>query len=353
MDTEQQTAAVPAVAVKVGGSDLPAGAAADLLRVSVQERLDRPSSFTVELANLDLNTQQLTWSDADLFDPGAVVEIQLGYGRTKRTVLIGEITGLELSFPAHAKCLFTIRGHDRLHRFRRGRRTRSYVQAKDSEIAEKIAGDLGLGSDVQDSAEVHPYLLQVNQTDIDFLLSRARAIGYELFVDDRTLRFRKVGNAQGDVLTLSPTHGLLTFAAYLSTADQVSSVIVRGWDAKAKQALVGKAEAADVTGTMNGSAVGPAVADRLFGRRVLSVVEHPVATQNEADLLARAVLNEIALRYVRGRGTAVGDPDIRVGTVVRIEGAGSRFSGLYYATQVTHVWDGAFVTHLDVRRNAT
>ena len=78
-----------------------------------------------------------------------------------------------------------------------------------------------------------------------------------------------------------------------------------------------------------------------------------MATQNEADLLARGLLNDLALNYIMGEGTAVGDPSIRVGTVIELDGLGRSFNGLYYVTQVAHVWDGQFVTHLQVRRNAS
>jgi phage protein D len=184
------------------------------------------------------------------------------------------------------------------------------------------------------------------------LLARARAIGYELLVDDKTLRFRKRKNDRGKTVTLTSTHGLLTFYAYLSTADQVSEVTVRGWDPKARQALVGRARPADVAGTMQGAEVGPAAAQRLFSRRVRTIVDQPVTTQNEADLLARGVLNEMALGYITGEGTAVGNPAIQAGTVIELGGLGTRFSGLYYVTQVRHVFDGPFLTHVQVRRNA-
>src|SRR5262249_48075595 len=304
MTPEEQVASTPGFSVKINGRDLPLEAKVEVTRVVVEDSLDSAGAFAIELNNLDADTQTVKWSDASLFDPGSVVEIQMGYVEALETVMVGEITGLELSFPERARALLTVRGQDRLHRFRRGRRTRSYLQVKDSGVAEQLAGDLGLGHDVEDSREVHPYLLQLNQTDIDFLLTRARAIGYELLVDDRTLHFRKRKNDRGKTVTLTFSHGLLTFYAYLSTADQVSEVTVRGWDPKARQALVGRARPADVTGKMQGSEVGPAAAQRLFGTRVRTIVDQPVTTQNEADLLARGVLNEMALGYIVGEGTA-------------------------------------------------
>jgi phage protein D len=349
---EEQSASVPGLTVRVNGSDVPIEAKADITRVSVEESLDSASTFAIELGNWDMDRQQVTWSDAALFQPGGVVEIQMGYVGALETVIVGEITGLELSFLEQARALLTVRGYDRLHRLRRGRRTRSYLQTKDSDVARQLASDLGMTPDVEDSGEVHPYLLQMNQTDIDFLLARARAIGYEVLVEDKTLRFRKIKNDRTQTITLSFTHGLMTFYAYLSTADQVSQVTVRGWDPRTKQALVGQARATDLPATMRGTQVGPAAVQSLFGPRTLTVVEQPIATQNEADLLARGLLNDLALNYIIGEGTAVGDPAIRVGTVIALDGLGKRFNGLYYVTQVAHIWDGQFITHLRVRRNA-
>jgi Bacteriophage probable baseplate hub protein len=353
MAQEEQSTSAPGLTVRVNGSDVPIEAKAEITKVSVEESLDSASTFAIELSNWDMETQRVTWSDAALFQPGGAVEIQMGYVGDLETVIVGEITGLELSFPEWARALLTVRGYDRLHRLRRGRRTRSYLQSKDSDVAQQIANDLGLTPDVEDSGEVHAYLLQMNQTDIDFLLTRARAIGYELLVEDRTLRFRKIKSDRAKAITLSFTHGLMTFYAYLSTADQVNQVTVRGWDPRTKQALIGQARASDLTATMRGTQVGPGAVQSLFGSRTLTVVEHPVATQNEADLLAKGLLTDLALNYIVGEGTAVGDPSIRVGTVIELDGLGRRFNGFYYVTQVAHVWDGQFVTHLRVRRNAS
>jgi phage protein D len=352
MAQQQQAAAVPSFTIRVNGSDLPPKARGEVTKVTVEESMDSAGTFAIEINNWDMDAQQVTWSDAELFQPGGVVEIQMGYVETVETVMVGEITGLECAFLERARALLTVRGYDRMHRFRRGRRTRSYLQVKDSDVAQQIASDLGLTPDYEDSREVHPYLLQMNQTDIDFLLARARAIGYELLVDDKTLRFRKFKHDRGKLVTLDFTHGLMTFYAYLSTADQVSQVVVRGWDPKTKEPLVGQAKASAVIGTMGGTQVGPAAAEKLFGPRILSVVEHPVATQNEADLLAIGLLNDIALHYLVAEGTAAGDPALKAGAVIELGGLGERFSGLYYITDVTHVWDGQFVTHFRLRRNA-
>ena len=345
-------ALAPSFTVKVDGTDLSPDARGNVLEITVDERLDAPAAFSLELVNWDMAQQAVTFSDDQLFRPGAVVEIELGHGTSTTHVITGEVTGLELQLSERVRSILVVRGYDRLHRLRRGRHTQSFKQAKDSDLATKLAKAAGLGDNVEDSGEVHAYLLQSDQTDLDFLLERARSCGYELLVDDKTLIFRKLRNARGKVETLSATGELLSVSAYLSTSNQVSEVSVLGWDPKAKKALVGRAQARDLNGTMGGQTSGPA-ATKPFGTPKLTVVEHPVATQNEADLLAKGFLNELALEYVVAEAELVGRPTLHAGVVVELDGLGKRFSGAYYLTGVRHRLGGqGFHTRLWARRNA-
>lgn len=345
-------ASAPAFSIRVEGRDVPPDASANVIEVVVEESLDAASAFTIELSNWDMDKQQVTWSDSDLFAPGAAVEIDLGHDGSAATVIKGEVVRLELALGKALRSSLVVRGYDRLHRFRRGRRTQSYLQVKDSDVATQIAQKLGLQASVEDSGEVHAYLLQLNQSDVDFLLSRARASGFELLMDEKTLHFRKPRSGAGKTATISATTTLVSATATLSAADQLGAVSVRGWDPKAKQALVGKAAPGDLNGTMGGKKTGPEAGDAAFGAATVTVVERPVATQNEADLLAHGLLNELALEYVRAEATVVGDPTLHAGDVVELDGLGTRFSGLYYLTRVRHVLHDGYLTHLEARRVA-
>ena len=114
MTQEEQVTSAPAFSVKVNGRDLPLEAKAEVTRVVVEDSLDSAATFAIEMNNLDAENQQVKWSDAGLFDPGGVVEVQMGYAEAMETVMVGEITGLEVSFPERARALLTVRGLDRL-----------------------------------------------------------------------------------------------------------------------------------------------------------------------------------------------------------------------------------------------
>lgn len=344
---------VPVFRVKINGSDIPPRAAADLVTATVHEDVDAPGMFTLQLINYDMARLEVTWSDDKLFNEGNAVEIQMGYVDNLTTIFEGDITGLEHEFSSDEVPKLTVRGYDRRYRLLRGRKIRSYTQMKDSDIARKIAGELGLIAKVEDSRVKLDYVLQHNQSDMDFLQERARRIAYEVVVEDKTLHFRPRQNAAKNALTLRSLD-LIEFYLRSTVLNQLSQVEVRGWDLKEKSAIIGKADKGEIATTMDGSTTGPAAADRAFGKAVSASVDRPVFSQAEADQIALGGINEMALAYITGEGVSIGRTDLRAGTVIRIEGLGKRNSGLYYVTSTTHTYTPArgYRTRFSVRRNA-
>lgn len=344
---------VPLFRVKINGADIPPQAAADLITATVHEDVDAPGMFALQLINYDMGRLEVTWSDDMLFNEGNAVEIQMGYVDNLATIFKGDITGLEQEFNSDEVPTLTVRGYDRRYRLLRGRKTRSFTQMKDSDIAGKIAREHGLSARVENTPVPLDYVLQHNQTDMEFLQERARRIAYELVVDDKTLHFRPRQNTAEETITLRSL-GLIEFYLRSTVLNQLSQIEIRGWDFKAKSTIIGKAEKGKITATMDGSTTGPAAADRAFGKAAGGSVDRPVFNQAEADQIASGGINEIALSYITGEGLSIGRTDLRAGTVIRIEDLGKRNSGLYYVTSTTHTYTPArgYRTRFSVRRNA-
>ena len=354
MAAQPQDIVRPAFTISVDGSPLPLAVALQVSRIGVEKDVDQPDMFVLELAGGDRDNET-TWIDDDSFALGASLEIKLGYGKTLEAVVSGEITGLEPSYQRGARPQLTVRGHDRRHRLLRGRKTRSFVQQKDSDIAATVASEAGLTAQVEDSQVVHDYVLQPNQTDLEFLRDRASRIQYEVVVDGQTLHYRPVQNAQGEVLTLTPDDDLLEFYPRLSILGQLSELELRGWSPKDKKEIVAQARSGDEVSTMGGSDSGAALADSAFGAAAVLVSDAPVFSQAEADQQASARFNRALLQLVAGDGVCSGRTDLKPGQVIKLDGLGTRFSGQYYVTAVRHRYTPrrAYQTHFEVRRNAT
>ena len=343
--------------VLINGAPLPIEARMRLIDITVEDDANVPGMFVLEFTGSDDKDGETVWIDNEpLFAVGHVVEIKIGYAGNLRRLIVGEITGLEPEFIFDRQPSLRVRGYDRRHRLNRGRKTRTFVQLKDSDIAEQIARQVGLTAQVVDTLVTHDYVVQANQSDMDFLQERARRIQYEVLVEDKTLSFRPVSNAAGEVLTLAIGGGdLLEFYPRLSAARQVSEVVVRGWSAKDKEGIRGRAAAGDEVSRMGGRASGAAISESAFGAAVATISDRPVMSQAEADQLAKARFNDVALALVMGEGVCRGRSDLRAGQVIRIDGVGRRFGGQYYVTAASHRYrtrDG-YHTHFTVRRNAS
>ncbi len=337
---------LPDLSVRVNGLPLPPAAEADLRAITVQEDLQALSMFTLELHNWDDKLLRVSWSDSTLFAVGNEVEIWLGYVDDLHQVMLAEVTSLEPAFTAGAPPVLMVRGYDHRHRLARGRKTRTFVQMKDSAIAGQVAREAGLRAQITDTEVTHGYVIQSNQSDWEFLQRRAALIGYEIFVRDKVMYFRPPRSAAPAARTLSLGQDITEFSPRLSSLAQASDVTVRGWDVKEKKAVVATEHSAPPS--------GPATARRAFGSASVAVLGQPARNLAEASPIARGQFNAMALGYMEGDVIAFGQPQLQAGTVVNIAGAGQRFSGPYYVTSVTHTMtlDQGYQTSFTVQRNA-
>jgi phage protein D len=352
---ERYETLAPAFKVRVNGAALPQEAVADVMSIVVLDDVDAASMGTLRIKAWSGVQMKPKWIDDALFTEGNPIEIELGYRDSTQLLFSGEIVGLEPDFPEGAPPTLTVRAYDRRHRLMRERHTRSFLDSTDSDIASRIADDAGMGVRSDDSEVVHPYVLQHNQTDWQFLAARAASIGWELRMEDGDLALRARPVGAKPALTLHRDEDLLSFRPRLSTMGQTGARELRAWSAKDKQAVVANASVGDEGPLLQGSTSGGAAARHAFHHVGSSVVNRPVQSQPEADQLARQAFRELALHYVRADGLCIGEPELRAGIVVSLVGLGERFGGSYYVSSAEHRFDVAsgYRTRFEARRNAT
>lgn len=307
-----------------------------IVSVEVDDSLILPDMFAIHLQD-----PELRWIDNDTFSVGKSVEISTGKGATKVKILSGEITGIEPRFLPNIGPSLMLRGYDMSHRLNRGKKTTTYIQMTDGDIAKKVAQNAGLSSKIDPTRQVNEYVIQDNKTDWEFLISRTQRIGYRVLVKDGKLHFVELPEAGEQTPTLKWGEDLVEFNARLTTARQVTSVIVQGWDPDRQQQIVGEAtQPRDTPDIGERSQDGGQAAERAFGGSTKEiVVDRPVATQEEANILAQAICDEIGQGFIEAECVSFGNPAIQAGVMIRLEGLGSRFSGTYRVTHALHRYD--------------
>ena len=340
------------------------------LKVYIEESLHLPAMFTLVLHNpftTGRDQDEHAWLENKTLTIGKWIKFGFRTATTEAQefqteksvdcILEGEITAIEAHFTEGADAPIMIRGYDASHRLHRGRYNRSFVNMTDSDIVRKIANEVSLKTGIIDnSGAPHDYIFQENQTNMAFLRERAARIGFELFVlydseaGESKLHFRKPHKDQSlDLEWLVDIH---SFRTRITSAEQVSSVEVRGWDYGEKKAIVSTAQRERLI-TDTGSHQGSQTSTKFRLDRQppkMLVVDKPVFSPKEADTMAQALCNELGGEFIYADAKGEGDPDIRPGRVVKLQGMGERYNGEYYVTEARHIFhENIYNTEFSVR----
>lgn len=398
---ERETFYVPFFQVKIEGHNLPKDVVQDVIQLTYKDKIEDIDSFELTVNNWDALEQRFKYEPPisprqtssssqapamdvrELFMPGKRVEVTMGYLNNQRRMLVGDITTLQPNFPETGSPTLTVGGLNVLHGLRKAQHTYTWAKPDewtDSAIARwmgqqavsKDAPGLGIPVETPNAGEEMPeeFVFMQNQYDIVFLMQRARRRGYDLRLElerdasgaerPAKLIFGRAESQRDVTYELEWGKTLISFRPTLQTANQVSSVTVRGWDRRAKAAIEGKAEFANDASC--NSDWGTRIARAINGRE--EIVELPVFTQREAEDQAKRILQDQARHMITAQGATVGLPDLRAGNTIVVLGFGARrvggniisqsagmFDGRYFITETAHtINDQGYRTTFSARR---
>jgi hypothetical protein len=371
---------VPDFALTIDGEPIPAELRASISGVTLLTGLEGADRAEIEIVN-----ERLRWLDHPLLTLDTDVRLSLGYrDGVMDQLFVGEIVGRECSFPSSGVPTLRVSCHDRLRRLQEGTHVRwygfgipcigiyplpdllvgGYVSATNLLVPafDPVGAALSIllgGLEVAaaaDKDDAQRFIRkQEGQSDFDFLTIVARENGWDMFIDHRgplggwRLRFQSsLSHLNADV-TLTYGASLIEFSPRLSKVGQVAAVsanvpvslvkktftVTVGWDWDRAQLTL---------------SIMPAGLPLDMGPQVY-LLEEPVTLTTAPRYIVGTLIPKLNERLT-GSGSTVGDPRIRAGTVLRLEGLGEEFGGLYRVTQATHTLDsGGYRTSFDVRKD--
>ncbi|SCL35093.1 Uncharacterized conserved protein, implicated in type VI secretion and phage assembly [Micromonospora pallida] len=358
------TALRPRVTTGTADRDLPSPIAAALVRVVVDTQLSLPDMF--ELTFADLDGDLLTRAGLEL---GTAVRVfgPTQNGAAEHRLVSGEVTALEGRF-VDLTAYVVVRGYTHDHRLHRVRRTRTFLNQSDSDIARQVATDAKLTVGTIDATGgTLAHLAQVDQTDWEFLSGRARELGYEVGADGDQFHFRRATTAgrAGTPLPLTFRGNLRRFLPRVTAGNLAPEVEVRAWDPVAAT-VVASRTATTADGVSLGAGRTPADAADLFvpraapappragnsavgdvgpapGPRAHVLVGRGLPVPDRADGAVRAVAASLAASvggsFAEAEGEALGDARLVAGAAVRVDGVPAPFAGTWTLSAARHVFD--------------
>jgi hypothetical protein len=374
---------VPDFKIRINDEPLPAVLRAGMSGVSYQDGLEGADRVEVTFANPDLR-----WLDHSLLQVDNGFRLSLGYlPDTLEEVFVGEITGVEPSFPSGGMPAIKVVAHDFLQRLTHGTKDRGFrinlpsignyplpevlvapiVSGVNLLIPalDPVGGALSILMAIATYA-VAPQLaqlavpLQVQQSDFDFLAELSKKNGWEMFIDHtleprgRVLRFQSLMQDYAPSLTLKYGASLMDFNPRLTTVGDIFGVAARIWVPTLQTEFV-----IIVSWDYDRAAFNLSIYPNLIGD--LDEILGPAAGGKTLSiapvgfpLTLPKILTELLPRLnnrLTGSGSTAGDPRIKAGKVINLQGLGEQFSGLYRITTATHTFDsGGYRTNFEVRK---
>lgn len=353
---------VPKFEIEVKSRSLGQDVIRDITQVTFKDSLTDIDSFEFVINNWDAATRSFKYSGSDLFVPGNEVQLRMGYyGKNQETLvmLTGVIKTLRPSFPAGGQPTLTVSALNALDKLRVKQESHKYEELKDSAIAKQIAGRLGVAIETDGSAEsseeTFKYLIQENQYDINFLIDRARRIGYDLYVkgldDSNTIVFKPTVKEKEVSYELTYGKSLIQFQPNLDVSNQVGKVTVQSWNQETKEKINVTVTRSEISTQGVGCPALQSALEQSFADKEEVISDRPVNSVDEARTLARETLERNAKEMLKGSGSVVGLPDLRAGSVVQIGGLDECFNGRYFVTSTTHSIGGSgYTTQFECRR---
>lgn len=311
---------LPRIAIEIDGrraSDLEALA---LGEVRVEQRLSLPAQC--ELVFRDPPGQLPT---ALGFELGAALRATVEGSRV--ALFTGEIMALEYDYAANAERELRVRAYDKLHRLRKHQSIQTHENVDLGALLREFVGPLGLTVQEAESSPTWRYLAQTQASDLDFLSEMAERSGLVFSQREDVLHvFTLEGIGEAQALALGDTLLEATFEVNGDLA--AAEVAAYGWDAERIERF---------TATADSARSGRNVRAQIDSNGSREVIDLRLENQAQADAAAQAVLDRRTARDVMMRGTAEGDPSLRPGTIIDVDGVDDTIAGRYVVTAATHV----------------
>lgn len=345
----------PAFAIEIAGENI-VGQGVEVTNLSMDNVLNEADHFSFTVNNaFDAGKKELKWLD-QLFTVGTKIKLKMGYADRQRLMLVGLITSVTARFPSGGHPQLEVSGYDLSYRLIKGMESRSWEKITHSEIARRLAGEHYLGSLIDDTRIPYPSVYKPDgKSDYHFLRDLAEKNYFDFYVDNETLCFLTRNKKRKEpIMTLEWGYNLLSFSPEINLANQVMEVELRGWDPQTKKEFVGRAKIDEELGRDcdDRRKSGADLVQGIFHKAVVEYVARPVFSQEEANRLAKSILNKRGEELVTGSGETIGIPEIVAGKYIQLAGLGKKFCKVYFIDKSNHtISSSGYRTTFHIKEN--
>lgn len=260
--------------------------------------------------------------------------LEVGMGDCRQALFTGVVTSVNFSFGTAQQRTVRIRACDKLYTLRKVQHIRSHVQVTLRDLFGEAAAESGISVDAPRSGSLWNWVIQYQQSDLDFLAAMAQRAGSYFFLDGDVLRLFSLEGLE-TVVVLERGTSLFEAEVEVNGARSIDAVSACGWNPSLVTSHIGRAETPRIHRT--------ASADLHDGTGV-TMREYVLPGKNLendafADTMAQKILDHHAAGEVVVSGVADGNPELQPGVRVAVNRLGASLDGEYVAMEVVHTID--------------
>ena len=213
-----------------------------VLADAIEEIIVDSAMRVPEMCTITLHSDAPDLAMMDKFKIGTSIEVKVGSDGSGATLFTGDITGLEPNFGRDGKASLMIQAYDKSYRLHRGKKSRTFLNQSDAEIIRMMLGEakVAIGAVKLPSIITHKFMIQYNQTNMEWLLMRAEQLGCQVFVQDGKFYFVPASSKEGQATELTWGDTLLSFRPRVTAVHQPKEVSVYSWDQVQKRRSSGR-----------------------------------------------------------------------------------------------------------------
>ena len=284
------------------------------------------------------------FEDNTVLKLGAEIALYAGDVSGPQEIFRGKITAIEGHFPMDNPPELHVLAEDMLQTARMARRSKTYENAKITDIARSVAGQLGMTPVATGFDQSIGTQVQLNESDLAFLRRLLARYDGDIQVVGKEMHVAPRSQVQRNTLELAMHSQLRQARVLADLAHQVTKVSVNGWDAKQGKPIRVSSNGAHLA--PGSGSKGSSLLQNAIGQRSEHIGHVASLDETEAQAMADSSFDQRARSFLVANGTSEGNPALRVGTHLKLTGLGPRFSNTYYVTSTCHRYntDDGYVT---------
>jgi len=321
-----------------GGNEMPS--TINLISIVVDKSIGRVPFARLILKDGDPASQNFENSNNTGWQPGSTIKIEAGFHNHNLVIFEGIIIKQQVRLKNSIESFLVIDCKDKVYTMTLAAKNKYFIDTKDSDAVDSIAGTYGLQTDIDSTSLTHKQLVQYNCSDWDFTVARMELNGLYVFASQGRLICKKPTVGDAAVTAIYGTD-VMSFDAAIDATNQYDTVSCKAWSSSDQDVAssdndpVSLTEAGDLSSSSLAGKVNQSkIVYNHSGRRTVDELKSWATAQQTKNILSKT----------RGVLTCIGKLEAVPAATLQLTGFGNHYSGKHFISGVrnelkNNVWE--------------